>query len=802
MSEQSEVLSEILEDYLARIRSGEQPDPEEYVLRHPQLATRILQVLPAAGLMERMAANSDEQSHGLLLDNPYLSRLMIEDATRFFGRERELARVFSRIGSQRPQSVSIVGERRIGKSSLLNALTWPQTRSRFLGQPDAPLFVFIDFQQLPGISLDGFFDLLLKKIQQQGELAELVSSSNRYQLMQLVLEQLGQKSRPLILLLDEFDCVTSNEEFDSDFFSFLRSCANSYAVAFVTSSRNDLQRLCHSSAIADSPFFNIFSSLYLKGFRPNEARDLIEEPSATAGVPLAPFQDKILTLSGSFPFYIQIACSTYFEQLATDPDALQDEEIRDAFLEEAAPHMSYFWERCHPQEREVLRRVGSGRPPEPEQLFWCKALERSGYLIKSEGRYLPFSEAFSRQISLLDSLSEDGTLATRLRVGSSLTELGVGQKIQQYRVLLELGQGGMGIVYLAEDAALFRKVVLKLCRPDLVYSPSARRRAVREARTAAALQHPGIAGVYELLDYHGLPVIVMEWIDGRTLAEYLEEKGPVPWRHLCEWMVQTCEALAHAHSQGLIHRDIKTSNLMITSDGQLKLTDFGLAKWQIEKDFTSHVTATGGILGTVNYMSPEQARGEALDQRSDLFSLGVLFFEALTGKLPFQRSDLPATLQAILTDPMPVLGLYHVENCSWTRYCASSAPSLRRSGFSLPTRPGSISFSSSGGEGAGGNESGCHGGMFHPTGEKGNCRETREKCRRRDGEAAEFKLPLLGVVLIRCHPPESESFRTFRRASCNSFFKVSPAGAVPSIWRYHRAARAGSPRSSWIWAIQ
>ena len=126
---------------------------------------------------------------------------MIEDATRFFGRERELARVFSRIGSQRPQSVSIVGERRIGKSSLLNALTWPQTRSRFLGQPDAPLFVFIDFQQLPGISLDGFFDLLLKKIQQQGELAELVSSSNRYQLMQLVLEQLGQKSRPLILLL-------------------------------------------------------------------------------------------------------------------------------------------------------------------------------------------------------------------------------------------------------------------------------------------------------------------------------------------------------------------------------------------------------------------------------------------------------------------------------------------------------------------------------------------------------------------------------------------------------------------------
>ena len=664
MSDQSEILSEILEDYLARIRSGDEPEPEEYALRHPSLATRILQVLPAAGLVERMAANTDEKSDGLLLDNPYVSRVMIEDFTRFFGRERELARVFPQIGGQRPQSVSIVGERRIGKSSLLNALTWSQTRSRFLAQPSVPLFVFIDFQQLPGISSDGFFDLLLRRIQQQGELAELVPPSNRYQLMQLALERLQDIGRPLILLFDEFDCVTSNEEFGPDFFSFLRSCANSYSVAFVTSSRNDLQRLCHSSAIADSPFFNIFSSLYLKGFREEEARDLIAEPSQTAGVPLAPFCDQILALAGSFPFYLQIACSTYFEQLVTAPETLQDDEIREVFLEEAAPHMSYFWARCRPEEQEILLGLASGRAPEPEQLFWCKALERSGYVIKSAGRYRPFSEVFSRQIGLMDSFPRDDISATRSEVGSSLTELVEGQEIQQYQVLRELGRGGMGIVYLAEDRGLFRKVVLKLCRPELVYDSGARRRTLQEARTAAALRHPGIAGVYELLDYHGLPVIVMEWVDGLTLAEHIEKNGPIPWKRLCGWMVQVCEALAHAHSQGLIHRDIKTSNLMITSDSQLKLTDFGLAKWQIEKDFESHLTATGGILGTVNYMSPEQARGETLDPRSDLFSLGVVCFEALTGKLPFERPDLPATLQAILQDPLPLLGRYEVNNAS------------------------------------------------------------------------------------------------------------------------------------------
>ena len=269
---------------------------------------------------------------------------MIEHPSRFHGRRRELARIFSRLGSSRPQSVSIVGERRIGKSSLLNALTWKKTQRQFLSDPDALTFVYIDFQQSPGIDLVDLFDLLIA-----GALQRPSRNSKSPETTTPIVDTRASSTRcrakdtGLILLFDEFDSVTSNPAFGPDFYSFLRSCANNYPIAYVTSSKMDLQQLCHSTAISDSPFFNIFSNLYLRGFTREEALNLIASPSERSGGPLADFSESILELGGYFPFYLQIACSVYFEWAAeTRGTSPPTGELKDEFLEEAATSFLLF----------------------------------------------------------------------------------------------------------------------------------------------------------------------------------------------------------------------------------------------------------------------------------------------------------------------------------------------------------------------------------------------------------------------------------------------------------------------------
>jgi serine/threonine-protein kinase len=221
-----------------------------------------------------------------------------------------------------------------------------------------------------------------------------------------------------------------------------------------------------------------------------------------------------------------------------------------------------------------------------------------------------------------------------------------------------VGEGGMGIVYKAEDTVLGRKVALKIIKPELLKVEIHRKRFLQEARSAAALNHPVISSIYELFEYGDQVVLVMEWLEGKTLQQLVVEKGALEWRQLIQWLIEACGGLEVAHLNTIVHRDIKSSNLMIISDNHLKILDFGLAKHWEE---STQLTMEGSVLGTPGYMSPEQARGDALDHRSDLFSLGVVFFEGLTGKLPFQRESVTATLYAIVNEPVPDLGLYQIE---------------------------------------------------------------------------------------------------------------------------------------------
>ena len=225
----------------------------------------------------------------------------------------------------------------------------------------------------------------------------------------------------------------------------------------------------------------------------------------------------------------------------------------------------------------------------------------------------------------------------------------------------------MGEVYLAEDAKLERRVAIKFLPPASVADEQARRRLVREAKAAAKLDHPNICPIYEVGEADGQSFIVMQYVEGETLASRTARK-PVDLSECLDIAVQVADALAEAHSHGIVHRDIKPQNIMITPRGQAKVMDFGLAKMveqrsnaETEAETRSLLTEPGLIMGTVPYMSPEQVRGEVLDARSDIFSFGVVLYEVVTGIQPFAFGNAAATISTILTKEPPPLARYSRE---------------------------------------------------------------------------------------------------------------------------------------------
>jgi serine/threonine protein kinase len=250
-----------------------------------------------------------------------------------------------------------------------------------------------------------------------------------------------------------------------------------------------------------------------------------------------------------------------------------------------------------------------------------------------------------------------------------MTESLIGCALKHYRVESLIGAGGMGVVYTARDTRLDRPVAIKVLKPELVADPDRRARFLTEARTAAALTHPAIGQVYDIDEDGGTTFIAMEFIDGRTISRLIAD-GELDLLGSVDIALQVAEGLAQAHESGIIHRDIKSDNIMVTRDGHAKLLDFGLAKLleagtaapgtppgALDATLTMGQphTLAGAVLGTIQYMSPEQARGQALDPRSDIFSLGIVLYQMVTGELPFRGESLIDTMHSIAyVDPKPV----------------------------------------------------------------------------------------------------------------------------------------------------
>ena len=601
--------------------------------------------------------------------NPFFYRQRITDPTYFHGRGREVEALYSAIVTR--QCRSIVGERKMGKSSLLTQLACPSQLQQHGIDPTKFIFLYIDLEGMSNIDYDEFWPEVMDQLelalpeeherlaQMAGELA--MSRDVRFTQVRRLLRRIDRAGLTLVLMLDEFESLARNDNFDPSFYGELRSLAGELGVVYLTISKNSLYDLTYSHEdTLSSPFFNIFSEERLNLLPREEAAGLLQhlatlnESDQFTAVQV----DMLVELAGGHPFFLQVAGHHLYEarRHAADGETIDLSLVERRFKAEAEDHFRYLWSQLDETEQTTLLNLGSS------SLDLVKQLHIKALVSQEGGQFRPFSRAFADFLALRRLAPDRPTLPYLNGGNGQGTDL-TGVTLGSYRILSPVGRGGMAIVYKGYQPSLDRYVAIKVMSSQLAHEQSFMDRFQREASSIAKLRHQHIVQVLDFGVHDGLSYMVMEFVDGPTLKDqlrqYEQEQSYFALREAAQVVRDVAAGLDYAHAHGIVHRDVKPANILLRPEqklanhtGQLPFTavlaDFGVAR-MLEG---VQLTQTGMTVGTPDYMSPEQASGKTATLASDVYALGILLYEMLTGELPF-RGDTPVAviLQHIQADP-------------------------------------------------------------------------------------------------------------------------------------------------------
>lgn len=551
---------------------------------------------------------------------------------KFFGREDLMAEL---LGGSRT-AVWVAGLRRMGKTSLLREI-----ERRVLQNARSPyLPVYWDME---GASDDATLreSLLAALDETSGRFAAETDweKTNTSELLRTIQQAARLQQKTLLLLCDEVEALLAVAQDDPHVLSRLRRVMQVSADmrCIVTATRR-LARLETLEATETSPFLHGFTPpLYLPPLQENECQALLRQGGFSE-----PLQAELYRLSGGHPFLIQVLAKRM----------LEFDDLEEAFssMQHDDALLNFFrvdYQALQPVEQALLRRCAQSDLASSETTTntvsrtALQTLRALGLLLEQDGKPHLRSPLLKTWLSAV--AADD---ATNVITAPAWRALQRGDRIGAYEILHEIARGGMGVVYCGRDVHLQRLVALKLIHPEATREASQRARLLAEARALSQLNHPNIAVIYAIEFIGAVPCLCMEYLEGMRLDDWAHN----PEKNFAEKLEvarQIASALAAAHRAGIIHRDLKPSNIIVNAQNHAKLLDFGIAR---KVDAAERLTQTGQTPGTPAYMSPEQISDLEVDERSDVFSLGVLFYELFTGQRPFSGDNFFALAYAIVNE--------------------------------------------------------------------------------------------------------------------------------------------------------
>ena len=588
------------------------------------------------------------------MSNPFVVGNWVR-GDRFFGRTR----IISEILEGARDAMWIAGTRRLGKTSLLREL---ERLTRETPHSEKYIPLFWDLQGAR--DWNGLAETLLESIEDAEEFLRpmgIMIDSLQDASVTVILRHLRKIARnekkTLLLLCDECEELINIEENEPEALPQLRRIFQRGGnLRTVISATKRLAILEQREAPNTSPFLNGFMPpFFLGNLTPSETDELIERGDFTPGE-----KERIQNLCNGHPYLLQILCKRLFEEGDIEKVVadLQFDEMISHFF---AVDFNYLnWD-----EKQILKLVlddqGTDQVSLENRTTFASdnlsriifSLHQLGYLRREDGKIYVANFFFDAWLKRQGSgifnppalIEEDpGQLANTVINSKNFTS---GEMVDHYRIQKLLGQGGMAKVFLASDQQLDRLVALKILIPVLAADQNIRDRFAREARTASALNHPNIATIYQIGEIQDLPYIALEYVDGGTLNEWKSE-NQMQTKQKILLMLEAAKGLQFAHSSGIFHRDVKPENIILSKQGVPKITDFGLARRIGSQE--KRLTQTGATMGTLRYMSPEQAAGMEVDHRTDIFSFGVVLYEFLFDRLPFVGETEIAYLYAVIND--------------------------------------------------------------------------------------------------------------------------------------------------------